>query len=137
MIKDIWMSFRYLPLWVQIWVLYILVPANMASLAIINEPYGLLIAGLAIGGMVPNVAIIFAERGFSKAMALPHVLIWTPLVVIVAIWLSRGGPDSNLMPQYLPLLLAVNTVSLCFDYKDAWDWLHGAREVARPNGHRP
>ena len=86
LIRDIWRSFRALPLWVQIWVGVILVPVNMASLWFANETMGALIAVLAVSGMVPNLLIIFFDRGFSKAMALPHLAIWIPLAAFL-IWM--------------------------------------------------
>lgn len=132
MILQIWQSFRSLPLWVQIWVALILVPVNMASLFFLTEAKGVLIAVLAIGGMLPNLFIMMAERGFSKTMALPHLAIWTPLVIIIALWMKNGGPDAQFFPLYLWVLMVVNVISLIFDYKDAWEWWRGARDVARP-----
>ncbi|WP_228408756.1 hypothetical protein [Profundibacter amoris] len=73
----------------QIWVALILVPVNMASLLFLNEPKGMLIAALAVGGMMPNIAIMLAERGLSKMMALPHLLIWIPLLLIL--WPHLGA----------------------------------------------
>ncbi len=129
LIQDIWRSFRALPLWVQVWVGLILVPVNMASILFVYQPAGLLIAALAIGGMTPNLFIMIKERGLSKAMALPHLLIWTPLVIILLTNLGspwvQGGYQT-----YIWLLLAVDLVSLAFDYPDAWKWWKGDRAVA-------
>jgi len=129
LVQDIWRSFRALPLWVQIWVGLILVPINMASILYIFKPAGLLIAALAIGGMTPNLFIMIKERGLSKAMALPHLLIWTPLVVILLLNLDspwvQGGYQT-----YIWLLLVVDLLSLAFDYPDAWKWWKGDRAIA-------
>ncbi len=127
LVLDIWRSFRALPLWVQIWVALILVPVNMAAIFFVNEPGGLLIAALAIGGMMPNLVIMIAERGLSKAMALPHLLIWTPLVVIV---IQNTGTATGGFQTYLWLLLATDLLSLAFDYPDAWKWWKGDRAIA-------
>jgi len=129
LIKDIWRSFRTLPLWVQIWVGLILVPVNMASVLFLLEPAGILIAVLAVGGMTPNLFIMIKERGLSKAMALPHLLIWTPLVLIL--FSNVQSPQVNGTYQsYLRLLLAVDLLSLAFDYPDAWKWWKGDRAIA-------
>lgn len=127
LVLEIWRSFRALPLWVQVWVALILVPVNMAAIFFINEPGGLLIAALAVGGMMPNLVIMIAERGLSKAMALPHLLIWTPLVVIV---MQAPGTATGGFQTYLWLLLATDLLSLAFDYPDAWKWWKGDRAVA-------
>ena len=129
-VLEIWNSFRSMPAWVQIWVAFILAPVNMASLLFLNEVYGLWIALLAIGGMTPNLVIMAYERGLSKAMALPHLVIWTPLVIIIALWLNDGGPDAQLFPMYLWVLLGVNLISLAFDLKDGLAWLGGDRDIA-------
>ncbi len=130
MINDVWQSFSALPRWVQFWVAAVLVPVNLASLLFIAEPHGLLIATLAVGGMMPNLPIMMIERGFSKAMAWPHIVIWTPLVIYIAVLPGEDLVADSLMTSYLPLLLAVNLVSLGFDYRDARAWLRGSREVA-------
>jgi hypothetical protein len=130
MIGEIWGSFRAMPIWVQVWVFVLLVPANSASLLFLGEQNGVLIAVLAIGAMFLNGVIMLVERGFSKAMALPHVVIWTPLAGLLAVMLSRGS-EAGAFATYLKILLIVDLISLGFDFKDARDWWGGAREVAR------
>ncbi|MCP5088142.1 MAG: hypothetical protein GY952_15225 [Rhodobacteraceae bacterium] len=131
MILDIWNSFRSLPIWVQIWVGIILVPVNMLALAFLSAPGGILIASLAVGGMAPNALLMLWERGLSKAMAFPHLVIWTPLLFVVGLMLI----GAELTPGYrwfLMVLFATDAVSLAFDYPDALRWVRGERKVARP-----
>ena len=71
---EIWNSFRALPLWVQLWMVVILMPINFASLFFLGEPQGGLIAFLAIFGMLPNMVIMIYDRGLSKLMAFPHLI---------------------------------------------------------------
>jgi hypothetical protein len=123
---DIWRSFRSLPLWVQVWVGLILVPVNLVTVVLITEPCCYLIPILAIGGMVPNAILMFYERGFSKAMALSHVILWIPLLVILALDISGG----SVFADYLMVLFAVDFISVCFDLKDSRDWLKGDRKIA-------
>lgn len=128
MITDIWTSFRALPLWTQIWVAAILMPANLASVVFLDQPYGVWVALLAIGGMLPNLPIMLIERGLSRLMSVPHLLIWGPLMALLI----------GLIPQvdgsyktYLLVLMGINALSLIFDAKDTLAWMKGAREVAR------
>ena len=114
-----------MPLWVQIWVGLILVPVNMATIVLITEPCCWLIPVLAIGGMVPNAVLMFVERGFSKAMALSHVVMWVPLLVVLAMDIKAGSIFAN----YLIVLFIVDFISICFDLKDSRDWLKGDRGV--------
>jgi len=126
-IVDIWKSFRSIPGWVQIWVFFFLVPINMASLIFIDKPLGLWIAFLANIGMMPNLLVMWVHRGISNAMALPHLVPWTILVVILlfARPMAEGAYD-----VYLWVLLVTNAISLAFDYLDSVKWLRGEREVA-------
>lgn len=126
---DIWQSFRSLPLWVQIWVAIVLVPVNLASLLFLDHPMGGWISFLAIIAMAPNVILMWNERGFSRVLALPHLLPWTLLLGIIAGVLPQatGG-----FAGYLWLLLVTNLISLLFDYPDALRWLRGERSVSRP-----
>lgn len=129
LIREIWASFRALPLWVQVWVAVILVPVNVASLWFFYETMGALIAVLAIGGMVPNLLIMVFDRGLSKAMALPHLAIWIPLVAFL-IWVIQSPWAEGPYLTYLWLLLVVDGVSLAFDIPDAWKWLRGDHAIA-------
>ena len=130
MIRDIWGSFRRLPLWVQVWVGVILVPVNMAPLLFPGAPYVLWVGLLSIGGMMPNLPIMLMEAGLSKRMALPHLVIWLPLVVLLG-WILASA--EGLEPSYrlmLILLLGVDLISLSFDLPDAVKWYRGDRDIA-------
>ena len=127
---DIWASFRRLPFWVQVWVALILVPVNLTALAFVTAPLGGWIAVLAVGGMAPNLMVMVKDRGFSRLMAVPHVLIWTPLVVIVIGLLEDTILIDGAYRVYLICLLVVDMVSLCFDYVDSWKWWKGDRKAA-------
>ncbi len=128
MVAAIWRSFRRLPLWVQVWVALILVPVNAASLLWWSAPMGAWVAGMAVGAMLLNGMLMLIERGFSRAMALPHVLIWTPLIGVM-LWLLAQDIAPGYR-RYLLVLLAINTISLVLDYADSWKWWKGDRGVA-------
>ncbi|WP_299896707.1 hypothetical protein [uncultured Ruegeria sp.] len=123
MVLDIWRSFRALPLCVQIWLAAFLVPVNLFPLAFLDQPQGHLIALLAIAGMALNVPIMVAARGMSGAIALPHVLCWVPLVIIVTLLLMSEEFLSPAFVRFLWLLLIVDITSLVFDFRDAAHWL--------------
>ena len=126
--NEIWSSFRRLPLAVQAWVALWLAPINIAALAFLGQRNGVLIAVLAIGGMAPNMFIMMRERGLSALMALPHLVIWTPLVVVALITLFSGVGSGYAI--FLVLLLITDVVSLVFDVKDFAAWRAGDRAIA-------
>ncbi len=123
MVQDIWRSFRELPLWVQFWVAVILVPVNLMPLFFLDQPQGVLIAALAITGMALNLPIMIAARGMSGAMALPHLLCWVPLVIVVVGLLSAAETLNSAYVRFLWLLLIVDVISLVFDVRDAAHWM--------------
>lgn len=129
MIQDIWASYRRLPLWVQIWVAVILVPVNLIPLAFPGAPNANLIATLAVAGMALNLPIMIVMRGMSRAMSLPHILCWGPMVIIVALTLRDGAALSSGYVLALSVLLIVDLISLGFDLRDAVMWFRGDRSA--------
>jgi len=123
LVSDLWKSFRGLPTWVQIWMVLILVPVNVVSVRFLGQPSAGLIALLAIGGMVPNIVIMIADRGFTNRMAVPHVILWIPLVGFIAYLLFVSDADlSATYATYLKALLIVNLISLTFDIPETMEW---------------
>ncbi len=122
MIADIWTSFRSLPLWVQIWMPFILIPVNLAPLAFLDQPNAGLIALLSVGGMALNVPIMLAARGMSKAMAVPHVFLWSPMIVVAAFTHNSAEVLSPNYATFLIVLLIVDVISLAFDFNDTRHW---------------
>lgn len=112
-------SYNELPGWVKIWMNFILGPVNLATLAFLGQPSGVLIAALAIGGMVLTVAIVIAMGGFTKLAAAGHILPWTPLVLML-IFARSGG--TVIYQTFLTVLLITNVISLAFDFNDLRLW---------------
>jgi hypothetical protein len=128
---DIWQSFRAHPLWVQFWVFFILGPVNLGALFFLDTPEGRIAAALCLAGMIPNLIMVWMQRGLSRGMAFPHLPFWTPLVIWLA-WTLFTAPPAGALGTFLVVLLVVDTISLAFDYVDAWKWLRGDRQVTRP-----
>ena len=112
-------SYKVLPTWVKIWMNFILGPVNLATLAFLGQPSGILIAALAIGGMILTVAIVIASGGFTKVAAAGHIAPWTPLVFM----LMFARPEGTALYQiFLTVLLVTNVISLAFDFNDLRLW---------------
>jgi hypothetical protein len=122
---EIWQGFRVLPTWVQFWIGLVLVPVNLAAAFFWQSPSGVLIAVLAVGGMTPNLFLMFIQRGFGKAMAISHLILWIPLLFIIAPKMGSGSTFAT----YLMILFIVDAISICFDVKDSWEWFKGDRGV--------
>lgn len=126
--SDVWKSFMALPLWVKLWMALILMPANFAALYFFREPNGIMIASLAVLGMAFNLVPILIQRGLGKAMSIPHLIFWFPLIIFIVFTALpvAGGPYQI----YLIVLLLINTISLVFDVVDTVKWIKGDRSVA-------
>jgi hypothetical protein len=61
-------------------------------------------------------------------MALPHILIWTPMLGLI-LWLLTQDITPT-YHNYLVILLAVDVFSLILDVIDSRKWLSGDRKIA-------
>ena len=131
-ILTIWRSYRSLPLWVQVWVGGILVPANAAAFALTNTPSGHWAAWAAAFVVATNVPIMWMEQGMSKLMSVPHLVAWIPLQVFLALRLTGAAGSAPLEQAEFVLalmLLVINGISLAFDALDSLKWWRGERHV--------
>lgn len=131
-LAKIWHSWRSLPVWVQVWVGFVLIPVNVFPFFMLDSWSGRVGAVAALFVVVTNVPIMWAAAGMSRAMSLPHLLAWIPLEIALA--LRVAGAVGNLPPSTTELALAfalliVNGISLAFDAIDSWRWLRGQQEV--------
>ena len=129
LVRDIWGSTLRLPTPVQVWVFVVLMPVNLAALVVVGQPWGVLVAGLAVGALAVNGAVMVRDRGFSLAMALPHVVLWIPLLGVIAYLLLGHDDVGGGYAAYLTVLLVVDAISLYFDVPDSRAWLAGDRET--------
>lgn len=132
-LSAIWRSYRSLPFWVQLWVAVILVPVNLASLGFLNTWAGSAAAWALALVAVTNLPIMYVEQGLGRLMAIPHLLIWGPLELLLALrlfgFVGAAAPDS-LEVGFIVVLLIVNGISLICDAIDTLRWCHGERSFA-------
>ena len=73
-----------------------------------------------------GVTSMFNSMGYVKLLGLPHVVIWTPLVIWLIVLLR--GRDMPVWPRrILSLVILTILVSLAFDYVDVIRYLLGER----------
>ena len=121
---DIWAWFLAMPLWVQMWVALILFPANLASFFFLDEQFGIIVMLPCTAWWLPNIFILVYEKGFSNLMALPHILPWAALIVLVCT-MTPSLTDS--FGIYLWLVTGINAISLAFDIPHAYHLLRRER----------
>lgn len=127
--QSIWRSLRSMPLWVQIWVVGILVPVNAAAFFLLGTATGVATAWAAVFVVATNMPIMYWYGGMNRAMSIPHLIAWGPLQVWLVLRLIDADAPVGIELLYIWLLLLVNGVSLVFDLIDSWRWLKGERET--------
>ena len=131
-LSSVWHSWNSLPVWVQIWVGGILVPANAAAFFMVYTPTGKAAAIAAIFVILTNIPIMLYEGGMSRLMAMPHLVAWIPLSVFIIIRFISFPNSSNMQTPELVfavLLLIINGISLVFDAIDTIRWCRGQRDI--------
>ncbi len=133
-LKNIWHSTLSLPNWVIIWVFVFLAPANLVCFFLMDTKIGFW-ASIANVLMFPtNILLIWLNQGMSRALSVPHLFAWFPLVGYVAYRLATGTDIGQVEWIYGVALLIINVVSLAFDTVDSLKWWRGEREiVGRPD----
>lgn len=127
-LQNILISWRALPLWVQVWVGLILVPVNVAAFFMLDTVTGQYTAIAAVFVAITNSPLMIVYQGMNRALSLPHLVAWFPLVYLVALRMA----SETLAPGewiYALLVLLVNGISLVFDVLDSWRWLRGERDT--------
>ncbi|TCL09791.1 hypothetical protein BXY66_1856 [Shimia isoporae] len=131
MVGEIWRSFQRLPLWVRLWMVLVLAPVNIAPVFFLDaHPSALWVAALSMAGMAFNLPILLRDRGFSAALAFPHLVFWTPLVVLLILRPAMFDEVQGSYATLLVVLLVVNVVSLAFDGFEAVKWVKGERGIS-------
>lgn len=130
---DCGRSFRSLPRWVQVWVGLFLVPVNVAPFFLPGSYVGHVGIASTLLIAATNVPIMLIERGMSRLMSVPHLLIWVPLLVVLAVHLQSGASLAPAERALAYALIGLNGISLVFDGLDSWRWWRGERDVP---GHR-
>ncbi len=123
-IADSNRSFMRLPLWVRLWLVSILLPVNAAAFFMKDTPTGHRAARAAAFVAAVNGPTILIQRGWGKVLAVPHLVVWIPLLVFAARRLKEPGVPRR-ERVYATILLIVNGTSVIFDAVDAWRWLRG------------
>lgn len=128
--NDIWRSLRSLPVWVQIWVVGILVPVNVLPFFLLETAVGQAGAVAALVVLVTNGPLLWIYRGMNKVLSIPHLLAWGPLEIYLLMLLADSGfrAEAGALELGLAvLLLVINGISLVFDVIDSAKWMAGDR----------
>jgi asparagine N-glycosylation enzyme membrane subunit Stt3 len=109
------------PLWVQCW-LYVLVfcivilPLTLLIWKQTRVTAVVTIAASILAGI--GVSRLYDHLGYVKLLGLPHIVLWTPLVLYL--WRQIKREDVSKWPRRIMMVItAIFVISLSFDYVDA------------------
>lgn len=118
-----------MPALLRLWVLWLTIVMIAAPLILLawqqTRRDGVVILAASVA-VVVSMHWLYAQVGFVRLLGLPHVLIWTPLAVYLALRLREGIVPA--LPRIVIwIFLASILISLAFDYTDILRWLLGER----------
>lgn len=127
-IERIFRSHFSLPVWVIVWMWLFLIPANLSGLLFLDTISGRWIAVLGGGALLVNGLLVLLNGGFSRVLAIPHVVLWGGLEIILLhrITVETLSPAEM---RIVLIVLTINGVSLIFDIIDTRRWYLGERDV--------
>ena len=127
-IARIFKSFFALPVWVIIWICVFLGPANFAGFWFLDTPTGFWVTVLGAGAIFLNIVPVLLNGGASKVLAIPHVICWVPLEIIL---LRRLISEDLTVGEwwFAIAVVVINGISLGFDFYDTAEWWRGNRKV--------
>jgi hypothetical protein len=119
------------PQWVQLWCAF-MAAVFIATVVILLIPKPTRLDALII--LAVNIANAYAvlwlfdRQGYTRMIALPHLMLWTPLLIYL--WRRLADPAIRApCRQLLWLYIATFAVSLAFDYADVGRYLLGERAL--------
>lgn len=121
-------SFFALPLWVIVWISVFLIPANFAGFWFLDSDVGFWVALLGAGAIFLNFVPVLINGGLSKVLAIPHLVFWVPLEIIL-LWLLLTRDLSDGEWWLAVIVVVINGISLGFDIYDTREWWRGNRGV--------
>lgn len=125
---DQYRSYRSLPGWVQVWVVW-LVGINLVTGLDQTTPTGRAVARANVVFLLPNVVIIMVQRGWGSALSFSHLVAWPPLIARLVQRVREPGV-TPVERRTAALVAVTNAISVAFDVVDAARFLAGERGVA-------
>lgn len=108
------------PSWLQIWMPLLLLGAFISPLSLLIWSQTRIIGAISFAAsLIAALAIdyMYKQIGFVKLLGLPHIIMWTPLIVYLVIRLR--STDFAVWPtRIMKFMVVIIGISLVFDYVD-------------------
>ncbi len=128
LVQRIIRSLLALPPAVMVWMVLILIPANLSGFALLDTNSGKWIAVLGGGALGVNTILVLLNGGFSRVLAVPHLVFWVPLEIVLLY--RHFTAEMGATEAWVTFcVLIINAISLVFDVVDTQRWYGGERDV--------
>lgn len=115
------------PSWLRVWLPLLMLGGFIAPIALIFWRQTRVIGIISIvASLIAAVTIdyMYKQMGYVKLLGLPHIILWTPLIVYLIIQTRRH--DFAVWPKrILTFMITIIGISLVFDYVDAIRYFMG------------
>jgi len=124
-------ALQFLPLKFQLWIGWMTLVMFIVPAVLIAYRSTRILGLILLATSVVKIAAmetLYANVGLVRLLGLPHVLIWTPVAILLVLFLTRNGRPAPTLPRGAAgIFLATICVSLVFDYADVARYLLGDR----------
>ncbi len=115
MIQEFMAAMERQPMWVQIWVNFLGAVNVAAILFVFKSRLSWIILGAIIFSLI-TISWLHSEYGYVRLLGLPHIIVWTPMLLYF--WKVVPKFEPSLLKKYLYLVMGTNFISLVIDYVD-------------------
>jgi hypothetical protein len=120
-----------LPLAMVLWVRWLGLVNLVGPLFFLRRPQARWVLAAMLFVMITNTSMMyFGGSGLVKALSIPHLIVWVPLVVYLANQFRTGKVEiGSAFGIWLFAVMVTNFVSSVFDFRDGAEYLLGDRGV--------
>lgn len=119
------------PVWLDIWLPILFLGAFIVPLALLIWRQSRLAGVISVvAGLLGAVSVdwLYQQFGYVKLLGLPHLIVWTPLVIYLVAQIRRS--DMPVWPRRVMAVVVVTIlISLAFDYVDVIRYALGERSA--------
>lgn len=116
-------AFAAQPAGLKAWLLWLFLVNALSVLFIRHTEARWVLAAMVLN--VASMAAMLRLYGGGHHMSLPHVVLWSPLLVYLARHARSIASQSRLYAVWAALLFVSDAVSLAFDYTSIAKWIFG------------
>jgi hypothetical protein len=125
---ETWAQANSLPIGMLIWIRMLAV-VNIASVFWLRHIQARWILAAIVFIIAINMPMLRAGTGLIKLLGVPHVIVWVPLIIYLAVQFRSGALDfQTRLGKWCVAVMMTNLVSVVFDIRDGFQYWMGDRD---------